>query len=283
MQTARNNQKRLASARFPDTLQVTADLAGLSGQSVILLAVPAQQLSSFLSQVGSRLDGRMLVNCAKGLDLATLTGPSALIAAACPRATVATLTGPSFAADIARGLPTALTLACTNDTASHHLQGLLSSPVLRLYSTSDVIGAELGGAMKNVMAIAAGVVMGAGLGESARAAVITRGQAEMARLAQTMGGRVETLAGLSGLGDLVLTCTSPQSRNYSYGMALGAGRTPDAGKTVEGVATARAVARLAQQRGFNLPICTMVSELVDAKLTVKAAINALLNRPLKQE
>ena len=283
MQASRSNPARLAGARFPQTLRVTADLADLCGQSAILLAVPAQQLSSFLALNGPQLDGMVLVSCAKGLDLATLTGPSALIAAACPGATVAALTGPGFATDIARGLPTALTLACTDDKAARHLQTLLSTPTLRLYRSSDVIGAELGGALKNVMAIAAGVVIGAGLGESARAAVITRGHAEMARLAQAMGGRAETLAGLSGLGDLILTCTSAQSRNFSFGLALGAGRPPDTSQTVEGVATAHATARLARQRGFDLPICTMVSALVDAKLSVKDAIGALLNRPLKQE
>lgn len=283
MQASRSNPARLPGARFPDALRVTADLTDLCGQSAILLAVPAQQLSSFLALAGAALDGMVLVSCAKGLDLATLTGPSALIAAACPRATVAALTGPGFAADIARGLPTALTLACTDDKAARHLQTLLSTPTLRLYRTSDVIGAELGGALKNVMAIAAGVVIGAGLGESARAAVITRGHSEMVRLARVMGGRAETLAGLSGLGDLILTCTSAQSRNFSFGVALGAGRPPDTSQTVEGAATAHATARLARQRGFDLPICTMVSALVDAKLSVKDAIDALLNRPLKQE
>ena len=182
-------------------------------------------------------------------------------------AAVGVLTGPSFAADIARGLPTALTLAC-DDAQASALQELLSTATLRLYRTDDIIGAELGGALKNVIAIAAGVVVGAGLGESARAALVTRGYAEMQRFALALGARAETLAGLSGLGDLILTCTSPQSRNYAHGIALGAGKVPPQA-TVEGVATARAVVRIALEKRIEMPVSSMVARLVAGEIAVR--------------
>ena len=221
--------------------------------------------------------------CCKGIDLAHLTGPATSIRKLVPQACAAILTGPSFAADIARGLPTALTLACADDERGAALQAQISHPRLRLYRTTDVIGAELGGALKNVMAIASGVAIGAGLGESARAALITRGFPEMQRLALSLGGQAETLAGLSGFGDLVLTCTSAQSRNYSYGVALGSGAAFDPAITVEGAATARAVRRLAGERGIDMPITTVVANLTEGKTTVATALDALLSRPLKEE
>ncbi|MDO9526329.1 MAG: NAD(P)H-dependent glycerol-3-phosphate dehydrogenase, partial [Gemmobacter sp.] len=220
-----------------------------------------------------------------GIDLDTLRGPSSLIDAICPAATSAVLTGPSFAADIARGLPTALTLACADDVIGEVLQAALSTPVLRLYRTTDVTGAELGGALKNVIAIAAGIVMGAGLGESARAALMTRGYAEMVRFAQQLGARGETLAGLSGFGDLVLTCTSDQSRNFRHGLALGRGAAPDAGATVEGLATAQAIVRQAiRLAGLSqIPITSMVAAVTTGRHTIPEAVQALMSRPLKQE
>jgi glycerol-3-phosphate dehydrogenase (NAD(P)+) len=242
-----------------------------------------QALRGFLAAQAARLDGRPLVACCKGIDLDTLQGPTAMIAAACPAAIPAVLTGPSFAADIARGLPTALTLACTDAAAGARLQSTLAGPTLRLYRTTDTIGAELGGALKNVTAIAAGIAFGAGLGESARAAVITRGHAETTRLAARLGARPETMAGLSGLGDLVLTATSERSRNYAHGLALGRGTPPPAGVTVEGVATARAAARLAAALGVALPMAETVAEVCDGSLRVAQAIEQLFNRPLKEE
>ena len=206
-----------------------------------------------------------------------------MIRAACPASSVALLTGPSFAADIARGLPTALTLACEDEDEGERLQHLLSTPVLRLYRASDVTGAELGGALKNVIAIAAGVVIGAGLGDSARAALMTRGYAEMVRLAVHLGARAETLAGLSGLGDLVLTCTSAQSRNFRYGVALGSGADFDPTITVEGAATAKAVSDLAEVQGIELPITALVAALIDGRTDLPSAIQALFSRPLKKE
>ncbi|MCE6960047.1 NAD(P)-dependent glycerol-3-phosphate dehydrogenase [Cereibacter sphaeroides] len=267
---------------LPDNVTVTADLGAVEAETV-LLAVPMQALGGLLREDAGRLDGRALVACCKGVDLATGLGPTALIRAACPRATAAVLTGPSFAADIARGLPTALTLACADDAAGEALQRDLSTAALRLYRTTDVTGAELGGALKNVIAIAAGVVIGAGLGHSARAALMTRGYAEMQRIALALGARAETLAGLSGFGDLVLTCTSDQSRNFRFGQALGAGAGFDATVTVEGRATATAVTRLSAERGIDMPIAAMVDALAGGRVTLPEAIQTLLSRPLKQE
>jgi glycerol-3-phosphate dehydrogenase (NAD(P)+) len=242
-----------------------------------------QQMAQMLGSWAGRLDGRVLVSCAKGIDLVTGLGAAAIIRRACPAAIPALLTGPSFAADIAKGLPTALTLACADEKNGEALQFALSTPVLRLYLTDDIPGAEIGGALKNVIAIAAGVVAGAGLGDSARAALITRGFAEMQRLAAAYGARPETLAGLSGLGDLILTCGSDQSRNFRFGRALGRGEDFDPTVTVEGVATATAAMALAKRHTVEMPVTAMVAALVAHKLTVSDAMGALLNRPLKRE
>ncbi len=283
MQETRLNEKRLPGVDLPESVSVSTEIGNFDSADIVLLAVPMQQMAGFLAAHSRQLDGRALVACAKGVDLASGRGPTAIIAAACPAALPAVLTGPSFAADIARGLPTALTLACTDEAGAARLQAALSTPALRLYRTDDTLGAELGGALKNVVAIAAGTVIGAGLGDSARAALMTRGFAEMNRLALALGARAETLAGLSGFGDLVLTCTSAQSRNFRFGEALGAGRTFDSGITVEGAATAKAVSVLAQKHEIDMPVTTMVAALVDGKITVAEAVSALLSRPLRKE
>lgn len=274
---------RLPGVAMPDAVTVTQDLDAALACDTILLALPAQAMGSFLDEQGPRLAGKALVSTAKGIDLQHLTGPSALIAQAAPDAVVAVLTGPSFAADIARGLPTALTLACADGAAAQVLQDRLSTPVLRLYRTTDVTGAELGGALKNVIAIAAGTVIGAGLGDSARAAIITRGFAEMTRLAIHLGARPETLTGLSGLGDLTLTCTSAGSRNFRFGCAIGSGSAWDSATTVEGAATARALALMAARDGLDLPIAAMVARLAEGRVSVEKAMDHLLSRPLKEE
>ncbi|MDI3337480.1 NAD(P)H-dependent glycerol-3-phosphate dehydrogenase [Defluviimonas aestuarii] len=283
LQTERRNERRLPGVDLPETVSVSAEIASVSQAESLLLAVPMQQMAGLLIQHRAALDGRALIGCAKGIDLASGRGPTQIIGEACPNAMPAILTGPSFAADIARGLPTALTLACGDDARGAELQGALSTPVLRLYRTSDTVGAELGGALKNVVAIAAGVVMGAGLGDSARAALMTRGFAEMNRLALALGARADTLSGLSGFGDLVLTCTSTQSRNFRFGHALGKGEAFDPSTTVEGAATAKAVSVLAEKRGIDMPIANMVGALVDRKITVAEAVSALLSRPLRKE
>lgn len=282
MQSERENSNRLRGASFPDGLSATSSLEQALTAETLLLALPMQQLGPFLEKHADALKSRTLVACCKGISLTTLQGPTALMQAACPDATTAVLTGPSFAADIARGLPTALTLACDAPEAAD-LQARLSTETLRLYRTSDTRGAELGGALKNVVAIACGVAIGAGLGESARAAVMTRGYAEMQRLAQHLGAHPETLSGLSGFGDLALTCTSIQSRNFKRGQALGKGEAFNAETTVEGAATAQAVARLARELNLDLPLSQTVAELVGGQINVPDAVHALLSRPLKQE
>ena len=273
---------RLPGVTLPDAVTLTDDLdAALA--PVVLLAIPAQALAAFLAEHAPALDGRAVVSCAKGIDLSTGRSPAGLIAQACPAAIPAVLTGPSFAADIARGLPTALTLACADAATGRRLQHALSTPALRLYRTEDVAGAELGGALKNVIAIAAGAAIGAGFGDSARAAIVTRGFAEMTRLAVSMGAQPETLAGLSGLGDLILTTTSDQSRNFRFGLSLGRGEPFGAGITVEGAATARAVVALAARKGIEMPISTQVAALAEGRRGVEEAVEALLARPLKEE
>ncbi|MEI4471938.1 NAD(P)H-dependent glycerol-3-phosphate dehydrogenase [Frigidibacter sp. MR17.24] len=273
---------RLPGVTLPDAVRVEPDLArAVDGAAAVLMALPMQATGAFLAQHGPLMAGRPVVACSKGIDVATLEGPSGLIARHCPQARPAVLTGPSFAADIAAGKPTALTLACGGDADG--VQRLLSTPVLRLYLTDDLRGAELGGALKNVVAIAAGVAIGAGLGDSARAALMTRGFAEMGRIAVHLGARPETLGGLSGFGDLVLTCTSEGSRNFRFGLALGRGEGFDPSVTVEGLATAEAVVKLAAREGVEMPVAGMVTALARGKITVAEAAEALLTRPLRKE
>ena len=280
MAEGRSNAARLEGVMFPASLNVTDDLRDVANAKAVLLALPMQALAGFLGQHGNVLNGMPLVVCCKGIDLATLRGPTAIVRDFCPQSAVSILTGPSFAADIARGLPTALTLAGQGVEA---LQPLLSTATLRLYRSDDAVGAELGGALKNVVAIAAGVVMGAGLGESARAALITRGFAEMQRFALSQGAASDTMLGLSGLGDLILTCTSTQSRNLRYGMALGSGAAFDRTITVEGVATAQAIEQIAQNLALDMPVSTMVARLIRLDITLDQAIHSLMSRPLRKE
>jgi glycerol-3-phosphate dehydrogenase (NAD(P)+) len=281
IQETGRNDVALPGVGLPENVSVHAEIEEISGGDALLLAMPMQALGGALD-TWPQIDGRQpLVACCKGVDLTTLRGPVAVIEARRPGAQAAILTGPSFAADIAKGLPTALTLATAGNGET--LQELLSTPTLRLYRTDDVIGAELGGALKNVVAIAAGTVIGAGLGDSARAALMTRGYAEMVRLAEALGARAETLAGLSGFGDLVLTCTSSQSRNFRYGCALGRQEAFDPKVTVEGVATARAVVELAGGLGIDMPVTAMVNALALGQIALNDAIGQLMSRPLKQE
>ncbi len=282
MARTRENASRLPGVTLPEGVRVTAALEEVTAET-ILLAIPMQATRGFLAAHADQLGTRCLVACSKGIDLEALIGPVGVIEATLPQARTALLTGPSFADDIARGLPTALTLACADPTLGAELQERLATPNLRLYRNADVIGAELGGALKNVIAIAAGIVIGAGLGESARAALMARGYAEMQRLALSLGAEAETLAGLSGLGDLILTCGSEKSRNFRYGLALGRGEAFDTATTVEGAATARAVARLARERGIDMPVTRMVAALIEGYLTLAEARDALLARPLTEE
>lgn len=280
MHRARENTRRLPGIALPQALRITSRL---EPSDTVLLAVPMQKLRNVLTEHNAHLSGRTLVACCKGIELDTALGPTQVIAHAAPDSTAAILTGPSFAADIAKGLPTALTIATQDETTCKSLQIQLSTQSLRLYRTTDVIGAELGGALKNVMAIACGAVIGAGLGVSARAALMTRGFAEMNRFATLKGADPSTLAGLSGLGDLALTCTSDQSRNYQFGLSLGRGEAFDPEVTVEGAATARAVHQNATELNIDMPITQAVVALATGKLQVSDAMDMLLARPLKEE
>ena len=266
-------------AALPEGVAPTAD-PDPGEAATILLAVPMQRLGEVLAAHAHRHEGRTLVACCKGIDLGTGEGASAVIARHVPGARAAVLTGPSFAADIAAGLPTALTLAVRE--GGERLQAALSTEALRLYLTDDVTGAEVGGALKNVTAIACGAAIGAGMGDSARAALMTRGHAEATRLAVALGGRPETLAGLSGLGDLALTCHSELSRNYRLGLALGRGAAPEDGTTVEGAATARAVLPLAARRGVDMPVASATVALLEGD-DPRAVAAELLSRPLRSE
>jgi glycerol-3-phosphate dehydrogenase (NAD(P)+) len=283
MQFDRVNNARLPDVKLPDALTVTSEIDTIKGISTILLAVPMQRLAGFARHYKTELTGKTLVACCKGIDLETGLGPTAVLDSILSGTPSAILTGPSFAHDIAIGLPTALTLACEDPALSASLQQELTTANLRLYRSTDVTGAELGGALKNVIAIACGAAIGAGLGESARAALITRGFAEMQRMAKAVGAKPETLAGLSGFGDLALTCASEGSRNFRFGLSLGRGEGFDPNVTVEGAATAKACLARAEKIEIDMKITAAVVAMIAGTLTLKEAMGALLARPLKEE
>ncbi len=260
---------------YPDNVLRVSELAELNGVAALLLVLPAQKTAAFLAK--NPLPNAPLVLCAKGIDLQSGQLQNQ-IAMPFTKGPISVLTGPGFADEIAAGLPTALTLAGANRAQ----QDLLSTDRLRLYGTDDVVGAQLGGALKNVIAIACGMAVGAGFGESARAALLTRGFAEMQRIGVALGARAETFQGLSGLGDLALSCGSQKSRNFAQGWALGQGNTPK-DVTVEGIATASATIKLAQNLGVTAPISKVVSAVLSKDVSIQEAMSALLSRPLKQE
>ena len=272
----------------PD-LRATTDLADIAAQDAVLMVAPAQHVRAVSRELAKFLQaGKPVVLCAKGLEQATGKLLGEVLAETIPQATQAVLSGPSFAADVARGLPAALTLATADEALGQTLAIALGYRHLRIYWSSDTIGVQLGGAVKNVLAIAAGIVDGKGLGASAHAALVTRGFAELRRFGEALGARADTLMGLSGLGDLLLTCGSAQSRNMSLGRALGQGQTlasvlGSRRSVAEGVYTAAAVAKVAADKGVDMPICQAVSAIVAGKLTVDAAIEALLSRPQRAE
>ncbi len=279
----RKNKRHLPNAELPKNIQPTADIAKLWSSEAILLAVPAQSTSSLLAVHAANLALVPLVICAKGIEKGSERLQSEIVTDLAPKHEIAVLTGPGFAHEIAAGLPTALTLACEDAQTGQVLQTLLSTPRLRLYLTDDIRGAQLGGSIKNVVALSCGMVAGAGLGESARAALMTRGFAEMTRLATAMGAKPETLSGLSGLGDLALTCNSTQSRNFANGFALGQGKATSPGTTVEGIATAFAACELARKFSVEMPIATAVAAVIEGKLSIASAMELLLTRPLRSE
>ncbi len=262
---------------------VETDLAALEGAAFVILAVPAQATRAALEGARAHLPpGAPLILAAKGIEASTGLLQSEIVGAVAPSRPLLALTGPAFAADLLAGLPTAVTLAGPPE-AAEQAQARLAGPTLRPYFTDDITGAEIGGALKNVVAIACGAAMGLGLGESARAALMTRGFGEMVRVAQAKGGRAETLMGLSGLGDLALTAASPRSRNFALGVLLGKGEAPGEGVTREGAATAAAAAALAARLGVEAPIHEAVARLVAGRSTAEGEMERLLARPLGQE
>jgi len=249
--------------------------------------VPAQVVRNVVAALAPALAARMpIIVCAKGIERGTHKFMSEIIAECAPKALPAILSGPSFAADVARGLPTAVTIAAADDAIARELANAMNTGTFRPYHSNDVRGVELGGAAKNVLAIAAGIVTGRSLGASAAAAMITRGFAELARFGRAYGARTETMMGLSGLGDLILTCSTPQSRNFSFGVALAKGEeaaTAAHGKLAEGVFTAPVLLEMAREKNIDMPISAAVAAVLAKKLSVDDAIAALLTRPLKAE
>lgn len=283
------NRDHINHAFLPDialspTIRATADLAELAGMDALLVVAPAQHVGAVLEQTPR---GAALVLCAKGIEAGSRRLVGEIARAAHPDAPIAVLSGPTFAHEVASGLPTAVTLACADEDLQRRLAARLASPTFRPYASTDVVGAEIGGAVKNVLAIACGVVDGAGLGQNARAALIARGFAEMTRFGMARGARAETLAGLSGLGDLVLTCSSTASRNFSLGVGIGRGE--DAAtlmanrRTVaEGAFTAPVLREVARKSGVDMPITDAVCRLLEGA-GVRSVIGDLLARPLKEE
>lgn len=284
--TARTNPLYLPSATLAPTIRASDDLADLAACETLLVVTPAQVLGTVLA--GLARPPRDLVLCSKGIDAQTGELMNEVARRAAPQSTLAVLSGPTFAHEVAAGLPTAVTLACAGGKAQwQRLAPALSRPAFRLYYSDDVTGAEVGGAIKNVLAIACGVVEGLGLGQNARAALIARGFSEMLRFGEALGGRSETLAGLCGLGDLVLTCSSTSSRNFSFGKALGEGASAqsllaDRRTVAEGAHTAPVLARLAAQHGVTMPIVAAVNDLM-AGADAQVVVAALMARPLKAE
>jgi glycerol-3-phosphate dehydrogenase (NAD(P)+) len=285
------NHRHRSPRVFPDlelepTITADTDLDAVLANDVVLLVVPAQALREVCRRRG-KTGPAVAVICAKGFERDTDLLLSQVAEDEWPDTKVACLSGPSFAAEVAEGLPTALTLGVADPALGRALAERLSSSTLRVYWTDDRTGVEIGGAVKNVLAIAAGLVIGKGLGENARAALLSRGLAELAGLGQALGARTETLMGLSGLGDLMLTALSPTSRNTAFGMALGGGASPEAalakGGVVEGYWTARVVDRLAKRHGVATPIVHAVAEILDGRLTVEGALESLMRRPLRAE
>jgi glycerol-3-phosphate dehydrogenase (NAD(P)+) len=277
----------LPGVRLENSIAVTRDLAAAARSDAILLVVPAQVVRSVLTRLAPALPERTpVIVCAKGIEHNTRKFMSEIVAECTPKAVPAILSGPSFAADVARGLPTAVTLAAPDAGIAAALSQAIGSTTFRPYQSTDIRGVELGGATKNVLAIAAGIVTGRALGASAAAALITRGFAELGRFGKAYGARPETLMGLSGLGDLILTCSTSQSRNFSFGVALGKGEAPGTaahGKLAEGAFTAPVLLEMAREKNVDMPIAAAVAAVIGEKITLNAAIESLLARPIKAE
>ena len=287
---SRENTVYLPGVALSPAIVATSTIAeALADAAAALLAVPAQFVRAVLERLAPALSpGLPLLLCAKGIETASLKLMSELTAEIVADTPLAVLSGPSFAAEVARGLPAAVTIAAGDTAVAHRFMEALGNPRFRPYLSSDPVGVEIGGAVKNVIAIACGIVTGRGLGDNARAALITRGLAEMMRLGAAKGGRAETFGGLSGLGDLVLTCTGVQSRNHALGIALGRGDALAQALTgrrsvVEGVATAGAVCRLAARLGVEMPIAAAVDAVLHRGMAIDDMIEQLLARPYRSE
>lgn len=274
----------LPNIALEGAVRVTSDMAQAANADALLLVVPAQSLRQVAMLLAPHIiPGTPIIACAKGIERGTRKFMTQVIEDEIAQARRAILSGPSFASDVARGLPTAVTLAAQDEALAIALTNALGSSTFRPYHATDIRGVEIGGAAKNVLAIAAGIVMGRELGASALAALITRGFAELSRFGQAMGAKPETLAGLSGLGDLILTCSSPQSRNFSYGMRLGRGEDTADGALTEGHFTASVLSDLAHAHDVDMPIVHMVHEILEGRLRIDDAIGALLHRPFRAE
>jgi glycerol-3-phosphate dehydrogenase (NAD(P)+) len=276
----------LPGVRIDDSIRLALDLADAAHAQALLLVVPAQAVRSAAKALSPMLAaGTPVVVCAKGIERGTKKFMSEVVAECAPKVEPAILSGPSFASDVARGMPTAVTLAARDSRLAGDLAQAIGSASFRPYHSTDVRGVEIGGAAKNVLAIAAGIVAGRGLGASAAAALTTRGFAELARFGRAYGAKAETMMGLSGLGDLLLTCSSPQSRNFSFGVSLGRGQKPGEihGGLAEGVFTAPVLLEMARDRNVEMPISAAVAALLAEKLSVSEAIESLLTRPLRAE
>ena len=283
MQATRENPK-LPGVSLDAGIDVTSDMAMAGRAEFILLATPAQNLREAATSLAPHLKLKTpVVACAKGIERGTHRFMTEIIAETIPQAIPAILSGPNFADDVARGLPTAVTLATRDEILASDLVHALGSSTFRPYHTTDVRGVEIGGAAKNVLAIAAGIVVGRQLGASALAALTTRGFSELARLGRACGARGETLVGLSGLGDLILSCSSLQSRNFAFGIALGRGETPNRDKLAEGEFTAPVLIELAASQNVDMPVSNAVAAILSGKVTIDAAIEGLLTRPFKAE
>ena len=275
---------KLPAVTLDPSVKVTDDIALAAGADIILVATPAQNLREAAAAIAPYLAvTKPVIACAKGIERGTHKFMTEVIAEAAPNAIPAILSGPSFADDVAHGLPTAVTLAAQDEELAIALVQALGSATFRPYHTTDARGVEIGGAAKNVLAIAAGIVVGRQLGASAQAALTTRGFSELLQLGRACGARSETMSGLSGLGDLILTCSSPQSRNLALGIALGHGEPPPRGKLAEGEFTAPVLVELAASQNVDMPVSHAVAAILSGALTIDKAIESLLTRPFKAE
>lgn len=283
--TAHENSLFLAGVPLSSDIRATTDPTDLVGLDALLVVAPAQHVRSVLSSID--VGSTPLILCAKGIEAGTRLLVGEVAKQVAPDAPIAVLSGPTFAHEVAQGLPTAVTLACEDEALRTQLADRIGSPSFRMYGSADVIGAEIGGAVKNVLAIGCGVVEGAGLGQNARAALIARGFAEMTRFGLARGAQAETLTGLSGLGDLVLTCSSTSSRNFSLGLGLGQGKSAasllaDRRTVAEGAFTAPVLAQAAAEAGVDMPVCAAVTSLLEG-VPLASVIDTLLSRPVRAE